>query len=173
MAGRAFRTAIAALLVTALYACGGDDGGDDANNPTIDAVYVAVLRHLDLPPAPDDETTTVYVVDLEDEPLSLDDQVAIIQELDGIYDIQFFDRLDAVTDLDEDGDLVAPVDVPIVVIGAPTADGASGRLTVRTELITDAGDATAWQLTLDGTGRQMRVVASNQTQPELLVDPAA
>jgi hypothetical protein len=173
MAGRAFRTAIAALLVTALYACSGDDGDDEVNSPTIDAVYVAVLRHLDLPTAPDDEPTTVYVVDLEDEPLSLDDQVAIIQELDGTYDIQFFDTLDAVTDLDEDGHLVAPADVPLVVIGAPTTDGDSDRLMVRTELITDDGDATAWQLTLDGEEGELRVVASNQIQPELLVDPAA
>jgi len=162
------RNAVAILLAVGLVGCDGDEPSERLT--PLNEVYVAVLEHLDIATL-DDDPTVVHIVDPHAERLGLDAQVAVIQALDGSFDVRFIDGLDAVADVGDDGTLVASVDGPVVEIGAPTRDPDDQRLlTVRTEMFV-AGDGTdAWLLTLRTNG-VVRVVDVTETEPELLVEP--
>lgn len=144
-------------------------GGTASATPSASAIVTAVFRELDLPAPIDDDVSIVYVVEFDDEPLSVDDQVAVIQELADEYDLRFVDEIEAVAGIAEDGSYTPPLDGPLVAIGQLNDD--RDVVVVRAEVMSSTADADAWQISLRGTD-DVRVVAIEETEPELLVAPA-
>lgn len=167
MGTRRVALSIAALVV--LGACA-DEGEPPAAVPAQPAIVVAVLRHLDVAPMGDTELPIVYVVEVGSDPLSLDEQVTVIQELDERYDVRFVDDVESVTETGDDGALVLPDDGPLVAVGTAHE---GPRPSVRTELRAGTDPPSAWQVEFDGEGDSLRVVETTVVQPEFLVDPAA
>lgn len=131
---------IAALSVSAAAGCTGDD---EAPVPDPDSsAYVAALTEF-LPRANPDEQPNVIVAPV-DEPLALDNQVAIIEQVGDGYDVKFVD--DAATAVDKDAE------------GRPTHDDALliilGRIpaeppyVLRVETYRNADDSSANLVTL-------------------------
>jgi hypothetical protein len=89
----------AAVLCSVAAACG---GGDDPPVPTPDAsAYAAALMPF-LPPADPEAHPKVFVAPFDD-PLSLEEQVAIIESIGDGYDVSFVDDAATVVDADTDG----------------------------------------------------------------------
>lgn len=93
---------LGSLVVLSLAACGAGD--PDAAPPIDPAAYSALIDEF-LPPAPaeGEPKPIVYVAMLGDEPLSLDDQVAVIEVVDLTHELRFVDDTQAAID-DEDTD---------------------------------------------------------------------
>lgn len=161
--------AVLGAMTSAIVCCSacGSPSGDDA--PAASAIYSAVFRHLDLPAGVDGEPAIVYVVERNEQPLSLEEQVDVIHELEDEYDVLFVDAIEAVADIADDGSFAPPPDGPLVAIGPPKGD--DDFLIVRAELMTSADMTDAWQLSLRGDD-DVRVVDAAETDPELLVAPA-
>ena len=157
------------LVVSGLAACTDTSEPDDL--PSAGAIYSAVFRHLDLPDGVDGEPPVVYVVERHDEPLSLEEQVDVIQQLEDDFDVRFVDDIEAAAEFDADGTLVPPLDGALVAVGPPKADVADDLVVVRAEIMSSADLTNAWQFSLRGVD-PVRVVEANETEPELLV-PAA
>lgn len=170
MNSRAYRRALVVLVVGGLAACG--DTSDRDETPSVGAIYSAVFRELDVPDGVDGEAAVVYVVERNEQPLSLDDQVAVIQELEDEFDVRFVDDIEAAAEIGEDGALAPPLDGTLVAIGAPKpAEDDDGLIVVRAEIMSSAEVTNAWQFSLRGVD-DVQVVGADETEPELLV-PAA
>jgi hypothetical protein len=170
MSWRGFRGALAVLAVGGLTACG--DATDADGLPSAGAMYAALFRQLDLPHGTDGEAAVVYVVERKDQPLSLDEQVEVIQELEDEFDVRFVDEIEAAAEIDEDGSLGPPVDGSLVAVGVPkVADDDDELVVVRAEIMSSADVTEAWQFSLRGVD-EVQIVEAAETEPELLI-PAA
>jgi hypothetical protein len=158
------------LAVGGLTACA--DASEADPLPSAGAIYAAVFRQLDIPDGIDGEAPVVYVVERKEKPLSLDEQVEVIQQLEDDFDVRFVDEIEAAAEVAEDGSLGPPVDGSLVAVGAPkAAEGDDDLVIVRAELMSSADVTEAWQLSLRGVD-EVQVVEAAETEPELLV-PAA
>jgi hypothetical protein len=87
------------LALIAAGACGGED---ERPVPPPDAsTYAAALAHF-LPPPVEGEQPNVFVTAL-DQPLALEEQVAVIDALGDDYDVKFVDEAEAVIDAGVEG----------------------------------------------------------------------
>jgi hypothetical protein len=167
MSWRWFRGALAVLVVGGLAACADTTDGDDL--PTVGAIYGAVFRQLDLPGGEDGEAAIVYVVERNEQPLSLDQQVEVIQELEDDFDVRFVDEIEAAAEVGEDGSIGPPLDGSLVAVGpAKAAEDDDDLVIVRAEIMSSADVTDAWQFSLRGVD-EVQVVDSTETEPELLV----
>ena len=170
MDSRAYRRALVVLVVGGLAACG--DASDPDETPSVGAIYSAVFRQLDVPDGVDGGAAVVYVVERNEQPLSLDDQVAVIQELEDDFDVRFVDDIEAAAEIGEDGALGPPLDGALVAIGAPKAAEDDDLIVVRAEIMSSADVTNAWHFSLRGVD-EVQVVSADETEPELLVPAAA
>jgi len=86
-------------LFGAIAACG--DGDDPPVPPPDASTYAAAVAHF-LPDAVQGEQPNVFVASL-DEPLALDEQVAVIDTIGDDYDVKFVDDDEAAIDESADG----------------------------------------------------------------------
>jgi hypothetical protein len=169
MSWRGVRGAAVLLAVVGLATCTEATDADDMPSPG--AIYAAVFRQLELPDGPDGAAAVVYVVERRDDPLSLDDQVAVIQELEDDFDVRFVDDIDAAAEVDADGSLAPPLDGSLVAVGSPKTSDSDDLVVVRAEIMQSADVTNAWQFSLRGVD-DVQVVDAAETEPELLI-PAA
>lgn len=161
---------VATVACVVCAACSDDASPDD--EASTGSVYVAILRHLDVPdPGPDGERAVVYVADMNNDPLSLDGQVEVIGVLDPDVDVRFVDDIDAAVDSDG-GAFAAPDGGWLVAVGTPVDDGTGDVIAVRVEVIEPDDEPVAWQLHLD-VSADVTVVESVELEPELLVTPVS
>lgn len=164
------------LSLGALMTCASCESGDPVSDETsAESVYVAVIRHLEIPaPDADDERPIVYVADMNSEPLDLDAQVEVISVLDPDVDLRFVDDIGAAAETD-DGSFAAPDDGWLVAVGTPVEDADTDTITLRVEASEPDDDPTAWQLHLDARGNdgEVTVVDAEELDPELLVPPVS
>ncbi len=157
----------AALLATGLVVIGACTPGDD--DPTeigVEAYSLVIAEFLpDGAVEDDDEKPVVYVARLGDEIFELDDQVAMIDELEQSHDLRFVDSVDAALDA-EDEDATPRDDGLLLGIGtvAPTAPHL-----VRVEVYAGSRDANAFLLTLEPGADRWRIETSEPVEPEVLV----
>lgn len=163
------------VLAYGLAGCGGTS--DDSTDSSLGSLYVTIIRHLDIPTTDDpdapDERTVVHVADLNAEPLSLDDQITVINQLDAEYDVRFVDQFETAIEFTDDDTVVPPPDGPLVAIATPKEE--NGVVVVRVEMTGSDGEIDAWQLrlrTVDVDNNVDRVVESTDIEPELLVPTA-
>ena len=93
------RAASLLALFGAIAACG--DGDDPPVPPPDASTYAAAVAHF-LPDAVQGEQPNVFVASL-DEPLALDEQVAVIDTIGDDYDVKFVDDDEAAIDESADG----------------------------------------------------------------------
>lgn len=158
---RALSTVTALLVAVLAGACAGDDGDPDPRTISA-ATYAAVIAEF-LPPSEatpdgDEDRPVVYVAPLAD-PLSLEDQVAVIDAVAENYDLRFVDELSAAIEL-EGGDGAPRDDALVLAIGRiPAESPHTVRVEVypraapiRAELVTvvvagtDADGAVVWRV---------------------------
>ncbi len=161
------------MVAALLGACSGDDDGGDPQAVGA-ATYAAVISEF-LPPSDaepdDDDRPVVYVAPLND-PLSLEDQVAVIDAVAETFDLRFVDDLSAAFEIEEDGDGDARDDAVVLAIGRIPAESPH---TVRVEVYPDADRITAELVTVvvagtDADGAVVwRVDHVEQVEPEGLV----
>lgn len=151
-------------------ACSSTDPSADEASPG--SMYVAVIRHLDLPaPADDDERPIVYVADMNSDPLDLEDQIEVIGELDPDVDVRFVDDVDAAAET-ADGSWTARDHGWIVAVGTPVDDAEADIVTLRVEASEPGDEPVAWQLTLT-VGDEASVVEFEELDAEFLVTPVS
>jgi hypothetical protein len=170
MAGVRIRSGLPAiaLVVTSLVAAGCGDGGEQADKPdSVEAVADAYVAALDatLPPTDDDEERpVVYVWQFGEKPISLDDQVVVIDSLAELYDVRFVDEADAA--VDPEVTLVPPRDHGLLVgVGPVTVDAPH---TMRVEIYWNEDDIEAVVLTLVRRDEAWTVTAEEPVEPEVL-----
>lgn len=167
---RAVARSVALLAVVACAACESSDPTDD--EPSAASVYVAVIRHLDIPPADaDGDRPIVYVADMNSDPLDLETQVEVIGDLEADVDVRFVDDIEAAADT-EDGTMAGPDDGWLVAVGTPVVDPQADVITLRVEATEPDDEPTAWQLRLD-VSDDVTVVESDELDAELLVPPVS
>lgn len=149
------------MVVLAVAGCsrdiappGGDSAGPDA--------YLAVLDEF-VPPADVDDPPAVFVVSLG-EPLSLDDQVAIIDGLDDGRDVEFVDDPRVVID-DEREDRVSSDSAVLIGVGTIPSEP---PYTVRVEVYRSENDVEGRLVTLVPSAGGWAVTASEMVLPEVL-----
>ena len=167
------RAATRLVVLVALAACAACESGDQPDDEvSAGSVYVAVIRHLDIPAAgADGERPIVYVADMNSDPLDLEDQVEVIGELDADIDVRFVDDIEAAAETD-DGSIGAPDEGWLVAVGTPVVDVETDVLTLRVEASEPDDEPTAWQMRLD-VSDDVTVVESDELEAELLVPPVS
>ena len=156
------------LSLIAVVACAACESGDPSGEAvSAGAVYVAVIRHLDIPTPDPDERPIVYVADMNSDPLDLEDQVEVIGALDADVDVRFVDDIGAAAET-EDGSFASPDDGWLVAIGTPVDDVDADLITVRVETSEPDDEPVAWQIRLD-VGEGVTVLDTEELTVELLV----
>lgn len=152
---------IAATIV--LAACG--DGGDPV--VAVDAAAYSTVLAAQLPPpaADEDPLPVVFVVSIGDEPLSLEDQISIVDDHAETHDIRFVDDLAAAVDLEVE---LVPVRDDGIVVGLGTIP-AERPYVVRVETYRTDQDVTAQLVTVARGASSWRVVDTEAVDPEVLV----
>lgn len=160
---RSFGCVTLAVGVLIAAACG--SGGDDADKlERIGEAYVAVLASV-LPDAPvgeDEPLPVLYVWEFTETPMSLDDQVVVIDNLDETHDVRFVDQFDAAVDVD------APTSPPRdegLLVGLGPIPVASPH-NVRVEFYENADLVTAVLVTLVLRGDNWTVTDEAPVEPE-------
>lgn len=152
------------MAASLLVACG---SGEDEPVVEVDAgTYSAVLNEF-LPPAAgvDEDRPVVYVAPLGAEPLSLDDQIVVIDAVAETHDVRFVDDLAAAIDAERaDG---APRDDGLL-IGMATVKSDPPH-TVRVEVYADADEVVAHMVTVSEAGDVWQVDGMERVDPEGLV----
>jgi hypothetical protein len=99
---RRLRCATVAAGLIAVSACGGDSADADDEISGIGEAYVAVLSTVlpDSTVADDEPLPVLYLWEFTEEPMSLDDQVVVIDHFDDTHDVRFVDQFEAAVDLD-------------------------------------------------------------------------
>lgn len=142
----------------------GCGGGEDPPVPAPDAAaYVAAITPF-LPIANPDDRPKVFVAPL-DEPLSLEDQVAIIEMIGDGHDVTFVDDPEAVVDADADGRPVQD-DGLLLVLGRIHADP---PFMVRVESYRSEADDSANLVTLVWRGDHWAVATEESVDPEAVI----
>ena len=149
------------LTVLALAGCG---DGDDPPVPAPDASAYAAAMVPYLPVADLEESPTVYVASF-DEPLSLDQQVAIIETIGDGYDVIFVDDPATAVDSDTENHPVRD-DGLLLVVGTIPADP---PYVVRVEAYRGEGEHSARLVTLVWRADRWEVVAEEDVEPEAVV----
>jgi hypothetical protein len=153
-------------LVTALLAACGDSDVEPPMASIGAAAYSAALEEQLPSPAPDgDPRPVVFVLSIGDEPLSLEDQVAIVDEHAETHDIRFVDELDAAIDVGVDDQ---PVRDDGVLVGLGTIPAERPHV-VRVETYRTDRQVTAQLVTLAVSADTWRVVGSEVVDPEVFV----
>lgn len=169
MAGvRGTRRLVSLVALVALVgsACG-DEGEPQAEPDSIEELadaYVATLAAM-LPADPAaEDPPVVYVWQFVEKPLSLEDQVVVIDSLAEQFDVRFVDQADAA--VDPDTTLVPTRDEGLLVgLGPVTPDAPH---TVRIEIYTSEVDIVAYLVTLVRGEDAWSVTAHEPVDPEVL-----
>ena len=144
------RVARIAGLVLAVAVVGACDGDDEAPVPPPDAsTYAAALAHF-LPAPVEGEQPNIFIAAL-DEPLALEEQVAVIDALGESYDVKFVDSVKDAIDIDADdrppiddglllGIGIIPADPPYVT----RVEAYRGESDVTAEMVTMAWRTDHW-----------------------------
>lgn len=141
-------------------------GEDDLDVIGVEAYSMVIAEFL---PAgavgEDEERPIVYIARLGEGTFELDDQVAMIDEVEESHDLRFVDSIDAALD-QEDGDAEPRDDGLLLGIGAvaPTEPHL-----VRVEVYAGSRDASAFLLTLGRSAERWRIETSEPVEPEVLV----
>jgi hypothetical protein len=154
---------VAAALVL-IGACDGAVAVDDEQ--AVDAgTYAAVIDRF-VPAAPASESLRVaFVTAVGDEPLPLDDQVAVIDALADTHDVRFVDQPADAFDPDVAD---APPRDDGVLIGVGKISGESPH-TVRVEVYSAADQVVAQLVTLSWHDEAWRIDSVEPVEPEVLV----
>lgn len=152
-----------------MAACGGGGTPGPTDPAPVDVpaeAYATVVERYLSPPDVEDERTVVYVVPVSGDALSLDTQVAVVNELAELYDVRFVDDVDAA--VDDDSTDVPPRDEGMLIgLGRISADPPH---TVRVELYRERDRVTGHLLTLDhDAGDHWVVVGDESVAPEVLI----
>jgi hypothetical protein len=93
----------AALASLTAAACGSDNADADDEISGIGEAYVAVLSTVlpDSTVADDEPLPVLYLWEFTEEPMSLDDQVVVIDHFDDTHDVRFVDQFEAAVDFDD------------------------------------------------------------------------
>lgn len=159
-------SALLATAIVSVAACGSADVTGDDVEPVGVAGYSAVIADF-LPPAPtdDERRPVVYVVRLNAEQFRLEDQVAMIEQIEEQYDLRFVDDVDAAVD-DEDAEATTRDDGMLLGIGTISAVAPH---VVRVEVHDGTGPVEALKVTLSFRDDVWRVDTSEPVEPEVLV----
>jgi hypothetical protein len=146
-------------------ACGGGDADADGDRVgKMGEAYVAVLTSV-LPAtttAEEDPLPVLYVWEFTEAPMSLDDQVVVIDHFDDTHDVRFVDHFDAAVDVDLP--TTPPRDEGLLVgLGAIPADAPH---TVRVEFYEDADTISAVLVTLVSVQDAWTVTDEEPVAPE-------
>ncbi len=151
----------AVLTVLSAAACG---GGEEAQVPTPDAsAYVAAIAPF-LPVANPDDPPKVFMAPLDD-PLSLDEQVAIIELIGEGHDVTFVDDPEAVVDVDTEGQPVQD-EGSLIMLGQIPADA---PYVVRVEVYRGEADDSANLVTLTWRRDHWAVATEESVEPEAVI----
>lgn len=151
-------------LGLAAVGCGSADADDAV---TMADNYVAVVRQM-VEPAVGDALPVVHVVEVGDNDIGLDGQVAVIDELAAEFDVRFADSAEAA--LDSDSETVAPLDGGILLaIAFPRLlDDPSEQMVVRVERYRSLDDVDAALVTVVDRAGSASVVAVDEVEAEVL-----
>ncbi len=142
------------FVVTCLAGCNGGDAGRPATvsaPPVVDAgAYSAVLAPF-LPASDGPERPVVWITQLGTQPISLDDQVDMIAEVETTHDLRFVDDPGAAVDVDggelrDDGLLLGIGRIRLESPHTVRVEVFSHQQRVRAELVTLAVDANGWRI---------------------------
>jgi hypothetical protein len=150
------------VAVLALAGCG--DGDDDPPVPDPDAAAYAAAIAPFLPVGDPDDPPTVFVAPLN-EPLSLEEQVAVIETLGDGYDLTFVDDPAAAVETDVDRKPVLD-DGLLMIVGRFPAEP---PFVVRTESYRREGDHTASLVTVRWRGDHWQVTSEDGVDPEAVM----
>lgn len=158
------RVALAVGLL-GLNACGDEQAGaDDGKIDGVGQAYVAVLSSA-LPDTTTEEgepLPVLFVWEFADQPMSLDDQVVVIDHFDDTHDVRFVDEFDAAVDVDEPA--TPPRDDGLLVgLGPIKVDQPH---TVRVEFYENAFDVNAVLVTIVEYGGAWTVFTEEPVEPE-------
>jgi hypothetical protein len=151
----------AVLTLLAVAGCG---GGDDPPVPAPDATAYAAALAPFLPAAASDDRPSVFVAPIE-QPLSLEQQVAVIETIGDGYDVTFVDDAGTAVDADADGHPVRD-DGLLMVLGKIPADP---PYVVRVETYRGEDRHTASLVTLVWRTDHWEVAAEEQVEPEAVI----
>jgi hypothetical protein len=150
--------------VMALGVVAGCEGQDDPSVPAPDGnAYAAALAPFMPPPDPD-EQPKVFVAPFN-EPLALDDQVAIIELMSEDYDVTFVDDPETAVDADSVGRPVSD-DALLLVLGTIPPEP---PYVVRVEAYRREDDVSAQLVTLVWQADHWVVASQERVEPEALI----
>lgn len=161
------------LAVVGVSACDPAQKPIAENSGDIPSAYAAVLHDV-LPTIPattepetsepettdEDHGAVVFVREFADEPLSLDEQVVVIDSFAPDREVRFIDKVDAAFDGDHTVD-----SGHVVGLGQLTREPPH---TLRVEVIDPDLDLSALVVTLDWQDDEWRIVAREEVEPEVL-----
>lgn len=157
--------AAAAVLVTSgLSACSASRTEADDKIEAVGAAYVAVLDRVlpELEPVDDDSLPVLFLWEFSEVPMSLDDQVVVIDEFDDDFNVQFVDQFDAA--VDPDLPAIPPrADGLLIGLGPITVDAPH---TIRVEFYENADLTSAILVTLMVTDGTWTVTDEEAVEPE-------
>lgn len=157
---------LAALI--AIAGCGSDEPSEP-EPPQVDASAYAELIGWSLPAAPEDgeDPEVVFVTSLNDEVLSLETQVSVIDSLAEAFDVRFVDQYEEILDT---GDATAPPNDDGTLVGVGTITREAPH-TVRVEVYHDANTVEAFLVTLTNVDDEWEVEGAEAVEREVLVGP--
>jgi hypothetical protein len=164
---RTRRLGSATLALGLLAATGCGSGSADADADHVDRLgeaYVAVLSSVlpDVVTTEDDSLPVLYLWEFAEVPMSLDDQVVVIDQFDDTHDVRFVDQFDAAVDADQP--TIPPRDEGLLVgLGPIPVDSPHS---VRVELYENADEVTALLVTLVTTDDNWTVTEEEPVTPE-------
>jgi hypothetical protein len=155
---------VAFVAFVALGVAAGCAGQDDPSVPAPDAsAYAAALAPF-MPPSDPDEQPKVFVAPFN-EPLVLDDQVAIIELMGEGYDVTFVDDTATAVDADSIGRPVSD-DGLLLVLGTIPPEP---PYVVRVEAYRREDDASAQLVTLVWRADHWEVASQERVEPEAVI----
>jgi hypothetical protein len=150
--------------MTILGAC--DQAGSIDDEQAVGAAtYAAVIARFVTPAANTEPPRVAFVTAVGDEPLSLDDQVAVIDALAATHDVRFVDEPGAAFDPDLPD---APPKDDGVLIGVGKISGESPH-TVRVEVYTSNDRIDAQLVTLSWNSDSWQIDSVEPVEPEVLI----
>jgi hypothetical protein len=149
------------FAVLAIAGCG---GGDDPVIPPPDAAAYAAAMVPFLPVADPEESPKVFVAPF-DEPLSLEEQVAVIDTIGEGYDVTFADDAETVVDADAEGYPVKD-EALLLIVGTLPADP---PYVARVESYRNEREHTASLVTLVWRSDHWAVASEEPVEPEAVI----
>jgi hypothetical protein len=157
------------LLLAAVlsgFALAGCGDGDDPPIPPPDAAAYAAAMVPFLPVADPEDRPKVFVAPF-DEPLSLGEQVAIIETIGEGYDLTFVDDPETVVDADAEGHPVHDDGLLLIVGTLPNQP----PYVTRVESYRGDSEHTASLVTLVWRGDRWTIASEEQVEPEAVILP--